>query len=167
MANYNKVILLGNLTRDPEKRVNASGISRTEFGLAVGRKYTTQAGERREETCFVDIVTWRRLADTCEQYLSKGRPVLVDGILEYSSWEDRDGNKRNKLRVVAETVQFLGGAGGGGGGGGGQRDTRQAPARQTPPPGQQQQESVRDAGPGPSPDAGPREDDYNLDDIPF
>ncbi len=157
MANYNKVILVGNLTRDPEKRLTPSGTAVTEFGLAVNRNYTTQSGERREETCFVEIVTWGRLAETCEQYLSKGRPVLVDGRLEFSSWEDRDGQKRSKLRVRADTVQFLGGRGGDDGG----RDSRQAqaPARQAPPPAEQAPEAVRDSG--------PREDDYNLDDIPF
>jgi single-strand DNA-binding protein len=166
MANYNKVILAGNLTRDPEKRFTPNGASVTEFGLAVNRVFRTQSGDKREETCFVDIVAWGRTGELCEQYLRKGRPVLLDGRLEYSSWEGQDGRKRSKLRVVADVVQFLGGPGDGGGRGGGDYgESRSEPRRAQERPAQQPQQPQRP--PEQARDPGPAEDDYNLDDIPF
>ncbi len=121
-ANYNKVILAGNLTRDPQVRFLANERAVADFGLAVNRKYRGGDGEMKEETTFVDIECWGRTAELVGQYLNKGRSCLVDGRLRLDSWEDRDGNKRNRLRVVADTVQFLDGRGSGGGaapGGGG------------------------------------------------
>lgn len=109
MASFNKVLLIGNLTRDPELRYIPSGTAVANFGLATNRVYTTQDGEKKEEVCFVDIVTWGKTAENCANYLSKGRLVLVEGRLQYEAWETEDGQKRSRLRVRAERVQFLGG----------------------------------------------------------
>jgi len=109
MANLNRVFLIGNLTRDPELRYIPSGTAVASFGLATNRIYTTQDGERKEEVCFVDIVTWSKTAENCANYLSKGRPVFIEGRLQLDTWETEDGQKRNKLKVVADRVQFLGG----------------------------------------------------------
>jgi single-strand DNA-binding protein len=107
MASFNKVLLMGNLTRDPELRFTSNGSALAKFGLAVNRKY--KAGEEwKEEVCFVDITVWGKQAENCAEYLSKGRPVFIEGRLQFSSWETDDGQKRNKLEVVANTVQFLG-----------------------------------------------------------
>jgi single-strand DNA-binding protein len=112
MANFNKVLLIGNLTRDPELRFGSGGKEGSavcRFGLAVNRRWRNQSGEQQEDTCFVDIVAFGRLAETCNEYLRKGRPVFVEGRLNYSTWEDREsGQKRSKLEVVGENVQFLG-----------------------------------------------------------
>jgi len=112
MASFNKVLLMGNLTRDPELRFTSNGSALAKFGLAVNRKY--KAGEEwKEEVCFVDITVWGKQAENCAEYLSKGRPVFIEGRLQFSTWETDDGQKRNKLEVVANTVQFLGQGGGG------------------------------------------------------
>jgi single-strand DNA-binding protein len=108
MASLNKVFLIGNLTRDPELRYTPSGAAVTDLGLAVNRQYTTREGERRDETLFVDITVWNRQAETCCQYLKKGRPIHVEGFLRMDSWEDKNtGEKRTKVRVEADRVQFL------------------------------------------------------------
>jgi single-strand DNA-binding protein len=109
MANFNRVILLGNLTRDPELRYTPSNAPVCSFDLAVNRSYTTQAGERRDEVCYITIVAWGKQAETCAEYLSKGRSALVEGRLTQRSWETPDGQKRSKHEVVADRVQFLGG----------------------------------------------------------
>ena len=108
MASFNKVILIGNLTRDPELRYTPSGAPVCNFDLAVSRSYTTQGGERRDEVCFITIVVWSKQAEACGEYLAKGRPVLVEGRLQQRSWETPEGQKRSKHEVVAERVQFLG-----------------------------------------------------------
>jgi len=108
MASLNKVLLMGNLTRDVELRYIPGGAAVATFGLAISYNYKTQTGENKEEVCFVRVVTWGRQAETCSQYLSKGRPVFVEGRLVYRSWEDKDGNKKNTLEVRADRVQFLG-----------------------------------------------------------
>lgn len=113
MANFNKVLLLGNLTRDPELRFTAGGAAVASFGLAVNHKYK-QGDEWKDEVCFVDITVWGKMAENCTEYLSKGRSVFIEGRLKYSSWESKDGQKRNKLDVVANMVQFLSRPGGGG-----------------------------------------------------
>ncbi|MGA1523385.1 MAG: single-stranded DNA-binding protein [Planctomycetota bacterium] len=121
MANFNKVILLGNLTRDPEVRQVGGGQSVAKLGMAVNRTFTVN-GEKREETCYVDLTAWGRQAEVLGQYAGKGRPLMIEGRLQYSQWEDKaTGQKRNKLEVVIENFQFVGGreAGEGGGGGGG------------------------------------------------
>ena len=109
MAGANIVILMGNLTRDPELRYIPSGTAVANFGLAVNRPYTSQDGERKQDVCFVDIVTWGKTAENCANYLTKGRPVYVEGRLQFRTWETDDGQKRSKLDVVANNVQFLGG----------------------------------------------------------
>jgi single-strand DNA-binding protein len=109
MASYNKVLLLGNLTRDPEVRYTPKGTAIANIGLAVNRSYTTDTGEVKEEVCFVDIEVWGRQAETAGQYLSKGRPVFVEGRLRFDQWDDKEtGQKRSKLKVVGERIQFLG-----------------------------------------------------------
>ena len=109
MASFNKVLLMGNLTRDPELRYTANGSAVASFGLAVNRKFK-QGDDWKEDVCFVDITVWGKQGENCAEYLSKGRPVFVEGRLQFSSWES-DGQKRNKLDVVANTVQFLGSRG--------------------------------------------------------
>lgn len=110
MANLNKVLLIGNLTRDPDLRYVPSGAAVANFGLAINRTYTDADGEKVEDVCFVDIVALNRLAEVCGEYLAKGRPVLIEGRLQYRSWESENGGKRSKLEVVAQNIQFLGGA---------------------------------------------------------
>jgi len=107
MASLNKVILMGNLTRDPELRYIPSGAAVASFGLAVNRTYTTQSGEKKDEVCFVNIVVWGKQAENCSQYLSKGSLILVEGRLSYRAWE-QEGQKRSTLEVRADRVQFLG-----------------------------------------------------------
>jgi single-strand DNA-binding protein len=116
MASFNKVILLGNLTRDPEVRYTPKGSAVCDLGIAVNRVYTTDGGEKREEVTFVDVVLWARLAEIAGEYLKKGRPVFIEGRLQMDSWDDKQtGQKRTKLRVVGETMQLLGGRPGGAG----------------------------------------------------
>ena len=119
MANFNKVFLIGNLTRDPELKHTPSNQAVASIGLAVNRNFTTKDGEKREETTFVDCEAWGRQAEVMSQYLAKGRPVMIEGRLKLDQWQDKDGNNRSKLRVVVENFQFLGGRGEGGPGGGG------------------------------------------------
>ena len=141
MASYNKVILVGNLTRDPELRHIPSGTAVTDLGLAVNRTWTDRnTNQRSEETTFVDVTCWGRTAEIACEYLRKGRPVLVEGRLQMDEWNDREtGAKRTKLKVVCDNMQMLGSrnegnSGGGGGGGGGsyqpppQSDGPQQPA---------------------------------------
>jgi len=111
MANYNKVILVGNLTRDPQMSYLPSQTAVVEFGLAVNRRYKTQDGQQRDETCFIDCRAYGKQAETLNQYMSKGRPILVEGRLQFDAWEGKDGVKRNKHRVIVERFQFLGQAG--------------------------------------------------------
>jgi single-strand DNA-binding protein len=108
MASLNKVFLIGNLTRAPELRYTPSGTAVSDLRLAVNRSYTTQGGERREETCFLTVVVWGKQAESSAQYLDKGSPVLVEGRLQTRDWETKDGQKRNVVEVVAERLQFLG-----------------------------------------------------------
>ncbi len=108
MANFNRVLLMGNLTRDPELRYTPSGTAVTNLRLAVNRRFRTQAGEVKEETAFITVVAWGKQAETCTQFLSKGRPIFVEGRLQMRSWEGSDGQKRNVLEVRASRVQFLG-----------------------------------------------------------
>lgn len=108
MSSYNKVILLGNLTRDVEVR-QAGGSSVAAFGLALNRKYTTAAGESREEVVFVDCEAWGKTGEVMAKYLSKGKPVLVDGRLKLDQWEDKEGKKQSKIKVSVESFQFVGG----------------------------------------------------------
>ena len=147
MASFNKVILLGNLTRDPEVRYTPKGSAVCDLGLAVNRQYTLDSGEKREEVTFVDVVLWARLAEIAGEYLKKGRPVFIEGRLQLDTWDDKQsGQKRSKLRVIGETMQLLGGRPPGAGGGG----SESGESRKTTPP--------------PKPAAGAEPDD---DEIPF
>lgn len=160
MASYNKVLLMGNLTRDPEVRYTPKGTAVAELGLAVNRQYTADNGEKREETTFVDVTLWGRQAEVAAEYLKKGRAVFIEGRLQMDSWEDKQtGQKRSKLKVVGEGMQMVGArTGGGGGEGGGEfsepREYR-APSRPSAPPS-------RPAKPPVDPDLEPESDD-----IPF
>lgn len=155
-ASFNKVILVGNLTRDPEVRYTPKGSAVCDLGLAVNRQYSLEGGEKREEVTFVDVVLWARLAEIAGEYLKKGRPVLIEGRLQLDSWDDKQsGQKRSKLRVIGETMQLLGSRQDSGGGGGGESD--------------EGMRSSRPSGGGrssaPPPKAAPSEPDD--DEIPF
>ncbi len=108
MASINRVVLVGNLTRDPELRTTPNGKSVCTLGLAVNERYKNETGEWVEKPNYFDIVVWGAQAENCNRYLSKGRPVAVDGRLSFRSWEAQDGSKRSKVEVIAGTVQFLG-----------------------------------------------------------
>src|SRR5438045_4371648 len=110
MPSFNKVILLGNLTRDPEVRYTPKGSAVCDLGIAVNRVYTTESGEKREEATFIDVTLWGRTAEIAGEYLKKGRPVMIEGRLQLDSWDDKQtGQKRSKLKVVGETMQLLSG----------------------------------------------------------
>ncbi len=117
MASFNKVILIGNLTRDPQVKYTTGGTAVTEVGLAVNRQwFDKQSNSRKEDTTFVDVTLWGRTAEIAGEYLAKGRSVLIEGRLQLDSWDDREtGQKRSKLRVVGENMTMLGGKGDGGG----------------------------------------------------
>jgi single-strand DNA-binding protein len=138
MANFNRVILMGNLTRDVELRYTQSGLAVTDIGMAVNDRRKNQAGEWVEEATFVDVTLWGRTAEIASEYLNKGSPVFIEGRLKYDTWES-EGQKRSKLRVVGERLQLIGGRGGGASRGGPPPDeseySRPAPAsvpQQTP-----------------------------------
>ena len=143
MASLNKVFLAGNLTRDPEVRFTPSGMAVVDLSMAINRTYTS-GGEQKEETCFVSVVAWGRQAEMCGEYLSKGSPVLVEGMLQFDQWQTDSGEKRSRLRVRADRVQFLGrprkaefgdtppGAGQGAGGGGHDRGSDAPPVDDRP-----------------------------------
>lgn len=166
MASLNKVMLIGNLTRDPEVRYTPKGSPVADLAIAVNRVYTADNGEKREEVTYVDIVLWAKLAELAGQYLHKGRPVFVEGRLQMDQWEDKaTGQKRSRLRVVGENIQFLdsrrdgGGAQGGGDEGGGARPAPRA-AQQRPQPAKQQA-ATEEFGEGPITDG------MEDDNIPF
>src|SRR5256885_41914 len=149
MPNLNKVLLMGNLTRDPEIKYTPKGTAVADLGIAVNRVYTTDQGERREEVTFVDVELWGRQAEIAGEYLKKGRPVFIEGRLKLDTWDDKQtGQKRSKMRVVGEVMQFLGSREGGPGGGGPSGEIeegapqRSAPPRR-PPPQQPQQPPPR------------------------
>jgi single-strand DNA-binding protein len=153
MANYNKVFLMGNLTRDPELRYLQNGRAVANIGMAINRKYRNKnTQEMVEETTFVDLEAWGQQAETICRYMTKGQPMFVEGRLKLDSWEDRDGQKRSRMRVVIENFQFLSGGGRGGSGQGGER-----------PRPVKQPEAGQVSEPGPQEPA----EDYNFDDIPF
>lgn len=118
-GSFNKVILMGNLTRDVELKYTPGNQAVAQIGIAVNRRYKTKEGEDREETTFVDCEAWGRTAEVMNQYLAKGRPVFVEGRLKLDQWQDKDGGNRSKLKVVIDTFQFVDSRGGGGGEGGG------------------------------------------------
>jgi single-strand DNA-binding protein len=130
MPNYNKVILMGNLTRDPEVKYTSGGTAIAKLGMAINRTLTNKEGQKQEETTFVDVDAFGRQAEVIGQYLKKGRPVMIEGRLKLDQWDDKQtGQKRSKLGVTLEGFQFLDSRGeGGGGGGGGQGYQSDAPA---------------------------------------
>lgn len=152
MASYNRVILVGNLTRDPELRYIASGTPVADIGLAVNDRRKNANGEWIEETQFIDVTLWSRQAEIASEYLSKGSPVLIEGRLKFDTWESREGEKRSKLRVVGERMQMLGSRSGGGGGGRSSGPRQSAYSEAAPEPGEYE--------------AAPQDPDGG-DDIPF
>ncbi|MDQ3624129.1 MAG: single-stranded DNA-binding protein [Verrucomicrobiota bacterium] len=164
MPNLNKVMLIGNLTRDPEIKYTPKGTAVSQIGLAVNRVYSNDAGEKVEETTFVDVELWGRQAEIAGEYLKKGRPVFIEGRLKLDSWDDKQtGQKRSKLKVVGEGLQLLGSREGGGGGrasdaGGGGEE-----ASTMKPPGGEFKK------PAPPPKRPPADPDLDAepDDIPF
>lgn len=165
MANLNKVMLIGNLTRDPEVKYTPKGSAVTDIGLAINRYYTLESGEKREETTFVDVTFFGRNAEIIKQYCTKGKPLYVEGRLQLDTWDDKQsGQKRSKLKVMGDSLQLLGGRQGGSEGGGGE-EYSEAPRGGGSP--------ARSSGPRPStpPPARPRPADPDLDpaddDIPF
>ena len=130
MSSYNKVILIGNLTRDPEVKYTSGGTAIAKLGMAINRTWTNKEGQKQEETTFVDVDAFGRQAEVIGQYLKKGRPVMIEGRLKLDQWDDKQtGQKRSKLGVTLEGFQFLDSRGeGGGGGGGGQGYQSDAPA---------------------------------------
>lgn len=155
MANFNKVILAGNLTRDPELRYTPKGTAVAKLGLAVNRSWTTETGEKREEATFVDVDAFGKQAEVISQYLRKGRSLLVEGRLRLETWDDKaTGAKRSKLGVVLESFSFLDSGNRDGGGGAPQGGAAPAPRPQRPAP----------SAPAPASQDGPPPDD---DDVPF
>lgn len=118
MANFNKVMLIGNLTRDPQLSYTPNQTAVVDFGLAINRNWTGQDGTKRDETCFVDCRMFGKRAEVVNKYCKKGNPLFVEGRLTFDSWQAQDGSKRSKLRVTVENFEFLGGGGGGAGRGG-------------------------------------------------
>jgi single-strand DNA-binding protein len=117
MASLNKVLLMGNLTRPPELRYTPSGAAVADMRLAVSRNYTTQSGEKRDETAFLTVIAWGKTAENCSEYLDKGSQILVEGRIQTRDWEGKDGQKRSATEIVAERVQFISRLKSGGGGG--------------------------------------------------
>jgi single-strand DNA-binding protein len=151
MANLNRVLLIGNLTRDPEVRYTPKGTAVAEIGLAINRTYSGEDGEKKEETTFVEVTLWARQAEIAGQYLKKGRPVFIEGRLQLDTWDDKQtGQKRSKLRVVSESLQLLG-----------SRPEGESSSPATPP--------RRASAATPSPRPQPRDPDLDVepDDIPF
>lgn len=170
MASYNRVLLMGNLTRDPQLKYLPSQTAVVEFGLAMNRKFKLASGEDREEVCFVDCSAFGRQAEVINQYCQKGKSIFVEGRLKYDTWEDKQGGgKRHKLTVVVEAFQFIGAKGDAGGGGGGpmdpgedQRPAPRGPQQQRPMP----QRPPQQAKPQPEQPFGD-EQQFKEDDIPF
>lgn len=157
MPNLNKVMLMGNLTRDPEIKYTPKGTAIANFGIAVNRNYSTESGEKREEVTFIDLEAWGRTAEIIGEYFKKGRPIYIEGRLKLDQWDDKTtGKKMSKLRVVVDSFEFLGGREGGEGGGGGNAGGEGRPAR---PAGR----------PAPPPQRKPADPDLDVaeDDIPF
>jgi len=165
MPNLNKVMLMGNLTRDPELRYTPNGTAVADLGLAINRKRKGKDGDWVEETTFVTVTAWGRQAEIVNEYFSKGRPIYIEGRLQLDEWTSPEGQKRSKLKVVLESFEFLssrGDSGGGGGGGGGGQQQRPRQQQQQQQQRQQQQpprqsEPVYDNGPSDEP----------FDDVPF
>lgn len=170
MANFNRIILAGNLTREPELKYTPSQTAVCEFGMAVNRKYKGGDGQQKEDVCFVDCQAWGKTGEIINQYMNKGKPILVEGRLSYDSWEGKDGQKRSRLRVTVENFQFIGQ---------GEQDEQAQqpraaapPRQQAPPPRQQPAQPPRSSyepagGYAPTQDAPGGYDADNPDSIPF
>ena len=185
MASFNKVILAGNLTRDPEFRVTPNGQQICKLGIAINRRFTTQSGEQRDETTYVDVDAWGRQAETISRYFSKGKPILIEGRLKLDQWQTPQGENRSKLGVTLETFSFIDGGGQGGGAqhpGGGQPQGQTAPppaqgqpapfSQQAAPPPQAPQGVSSQPPPSPSTQdtssqAAPAPADEEDEDVPF
>ena len=137
MASLNKVLLIGNLTKDPELRYTPGGVAVANLRLAVNRRYKDKTGEWKEDTCFITVTAWDKQAEVCNQYLQKGRPIFVEGRLQSRSWETNDGQKRTTIDVRAERIQFLGSGGG-------------AKSSETPAPVLEESAGADDAGHSPT-----------------
>ena len=156
MANFNKVLLMGNLTRDPQLSYLPSQTAVVDFGLAVNRRWKSKEGQDREETCFVDCRAFGRTAENINKYLSKGRPLFVEGRLTFDSWTAQDGTKRSKHRVTVENFQFMGAPSASGG-------VEPSGARK----GVEEGSSGGNIGPGPGQSKQGSGDNTASDDIPF
>jgi single-strand DNA-binding protein len=184
MANLNKVFLIGNLTADPELRYAPSGSAVTDLRLAINRFWSGKDGERREETLFIDVTVWDRMAENCGKFLRKGRSVHVEGYLRMESWETPQGEKRSKIKVVAESVQFLGGPEGAraaNGAGGESEEFGPPPMRESRKPAPAARDEGRsgsafggrpaggygNASSRPAPPPASRDESAEEDDIPF
>jgi single-strand DNA-binding protein len=164
MPNLNKVMLMGNITRDIELRTINSGTQVAQIGLAINRNWTGQDGEKREEVTFVDCEAWGKQAEVMHKYLSKGRPVYIEGRLKLDTWDDKEtGQKRSKMRVVVEGFQFIDSGKGGGGAGGGGGESEEGGSGG----GGGYQRPQRSAAPARSAPAKPANQEMNPDDIPF
>jgi len=152
MASMNKVFLVGNLTRDPEVRYLPSGTAVADLGLAINDNFKNRDGEMVERTVFVNVAAWGKQGELCGQYLSKGSPVLIEGRLRFEEWESKEGEKRNRLSVNADRVQFLSG------GRKGEEGVKSRGPSQAPP---------AERGPAPSSNAGPAAAAADDDDLPF
>jgi single-strand DNA-binding protein len=153
MANFNKVILAGNLTRDPELRYTPKGTAVARITLAVNRTWKSESGESKEEVSFVDVDIWGRQAEVISQYMKKGRPLLVEGRLKQDTWEDKNTKqKQSKLKVVLESFSFIDSNRGDGGGGGSSEAPRSRPAPTSP---------------APAPEGGEADGPPEGDDVPF
>ena len=128
MANFNRVIVAGNLTRDPQLSYTPSNTPVCEFGMALNRRWRDRDGNAKDEVCYLDLTAYGRSGEVINQYMSKGRSILVEGRLRYSQWTNKEGQKRNKLDVIVENFTFLGGGQGGGGRGGAPQSDRQPAA---------------------------------------
>jgi len=155
MANLNKVMLIGNLTRDPELRYTPSGKAVADISLAINRVWNNEQGQKQEDTIYVDVTLWGRQAELAQQYLSKGRSAYIEGRLQMDTWDDKEtGKKRSKLKVVGDHLQFMSDGKGGAGGG-------SAPAQGGPQAAQQR------SGPPQGASAAPPNEFQEEDDIPF
>ena len=160
MPNLNKVMLMGNLTRDPEIKYTPKGTAIANFGIAVNRTYTPEGGEKREEVTFIDLEAWGRTAEVIGEYFKKGKPIFIEGRLKLDSWDDKTtGKKMSKLRVVVDSFEFLGSREGGGGGEGGGGAPSGEPRSSAP---QQRRAPSSPPRPPADPDL-----DVQADDVPF
>lgn len=153
MASLNRVLLMGNLTKAPVLRYTPGGAAVADLSLAINSSFMNKAGERKDEVCYVDVVTWGRQAETAAEYLTKGSPIFVEGRLQLDSWETGEGDKRSKLRVRASRVQFLGRGKGG--------------AARPEPESTDEQGPVIDAGEGGQDEAAAPDEGGRESDVPF